>query len=100
MTAPAAERCPTCDRPRAGEDAASHDDGCVCDLCLSVCWRSWGGQCTEVDWPTRGLAAEAWRAKVAPLIVELRQRMLGNVDGEAWEIIDKLVAIAATEPTP
>lgn len=97
MTQPTApERCPTCDRPRAGEDAASHDDGCVCDLCLSVCWRSWGGQCTEVDWPTRALAAEAERSAILALVSPSSDQSLPDAVRELCEQVEELRGRIAT----
>ena len=53
------DRCPTCDKPRAGDVAMSHADGCTCTDCLSVCWLAWGVLCEPADWRARALAAEA-----------------------------------------
>ena len=52
------DRCPTCDKPRAGDVAVSHADGCSCPDCLSVCWRDWGVLCEPADWRARAVAAE------------------------------------------
>ena len=69
----AINRCPTCDRPRAGDVAVSHSDGCTCPGCLSVCWRDWGVLCEPADWRARAIAdAARWR-KVAPLIEAMRE---------------------------
>jgi len=63
------DRCPTCDKPRAGDVAVSHADGCACPGCLSVCWRDWGVLCEPADWRARAIAAESdaqqWRKAVA-----------------------------------
>ena len=53
------DRCPTCDKPRAGDVAVSHANGCSCPDCLSVCWRDWGVLCEPADWRARAIAAEA-----------------------------------------
>ena len=56
MTAPT-ERCPRCDQVRAVENG--HPGGCLCESCISMCWRDWGVECNAIDWRQRALDAEA-----------------------------------------
>lgn len=57
------ERCTDCDAPLATQaQFDSHEDGCECETCSSMCWREWSldGSCDNpIDWRTRALALTA-----------------------------------------
>ena len=69
------DRCPTCDKPRAGDVAVSHADGCSCPDCLSVCWRDWGVLCKPADWRARAIAAEAKLAAADKAIEDVAEEL-------------------------
>ena len=98
------DRCPTCDKPRAGDVAVSHADGCACAGCLSVCWSDWGVMCEPVDWRARAIAAEPdaerWR-KVAPLIERMRPAVEGrDVYRSPYDLIDAVHFLLAATKEP
>ena len=76
------DRCPTCDKPRAGDVAVSHAGGCTCPGCLSVCWLDWGVLCEPVDWRARALAAEAELAGASAAICDVSDTIRRALDGD------------------
>ena len=57
------KRCADCDAPLATQaQFDSHEDGCECETCSSMCWREWSldGSCDNpIDWRARALALTA-----------------------------------------